>query len=443
MKEIPAETRYARSGDLNIAYQVIGDGPFDLILVPGLASHLDFQWEEEGQERFFNHLASFCRLIRFDKRGCGMSDPVANMPTLEERMDDVRAVMDAVGAEKVALIGLSEGGPLAALFAATYPAKVSKLVLWNSFASLVQRPPDFMNALPPAAIPILLETFRKEWGTGSSSANFVPDSVTDEQFKKWWNRFERMALSPGAAIQSTAMNLEIDVRDVLRSIQCPTMVLHSNGDTLVPFGHGEYLAKSIEGATLVQVQGKDHFAWRHPSVIAEMEKFLTGRIHSPVIDRVLATVLFTDIVGSTEQAIAMGDAGWSRMLQRHHADAKDRIEYYRGRFIDSAGDGILATFDGPGRAIACGKSIIELSKSAGIDVRAGLHTGEIELTKQGIAGAAVHIGSRVASLANAGEVLVTRTVKDLVVGSGIDFSNCGEHKLKGVPDEWQIFAAQI
>jgi pimeloyl-ACP methyl ester carboxylesterase len=440
MKEAEAETRYARSGGLHIAYQVLGDGPRDLIYVPGVVSHLEYQWEEESQARFFRKLASFCRLIRFDKRGSGLSDPLDHAPTLEERMDDVRAVLDAVGSRRTALLGLSEGGPLALLFAATYPDRASSLILWNTFASLVRREPDHPIGYPPASIDQVLDVMESAWGTGALIEAFAADSATDPSFRAWWARFERMSLSPGAARRAMRMNLEIDIRGILHLVRVPTLVLQTADDAGTPAACGKYLAERISGATYFESPGRDHFAWRDPNVPAEVERFLTGGQRPVEVDRILTTVLFADIVGSTERAAAVGDRSWREALDRYLGIAKRHIEYFRGRFIDAAGDGILAIFDGPGRAIGCARAIGQEARSIDLTIRSGLHTGEVEVTGERIAGLAVHIGARVSALAQPDEVLVTSTVKDLVVGSGLVFQDRGAQSLKGVPGEWRVFA---
>jgi len=433
------ETLYARSEKLHIAYQVTGEGPFDLLFVPGMASHLEFQWEEESQARFFRNLAGFSRLIRFDKRGCGLSDHVASMPTIEERMDDVRAVLDAAGSTRAAILGLSEGGPLGAVFAASFPDRVSALVLWNSFATLVQREPDHPMGYPTSATDGMVDAFESTWGSGAFAPVYVASAADDSVFLTWWARFERMALSPGAAAHSMRMNFEIDVRDILPVIRVPTLVIHAADDPTVPAASGRYLAEHVPGARYVEVPSVDHFDWRNPAVLGEIERFLTGRQRSVEVDRILATVLFTDIVGSTELAMKMGDRLWRAALEQHLGIARRNIEHFRGRFIDSAGDGVFATFDGPGRAIACARAILDQSRPIGFDIRAGIHCGEVELTGEKVVGAAVHIGARVSGLARPGQVLVTSTVKDLVVGSGIDFQDLGPRRLKGIPDEWRVF----
>ncbi len=438
------ETKYARSGGLHIAYQVVGDGPTDLVFVPGLGSHLEFQWEEATQANFFRRLSSFSRLIRFDKRGAGLSDPVALMPTIEERIDDIRAVMDAAGSERASLLGLSEGGPMSMVFAATHPERTSSLILWNTLPRFTHDD-EYPFGLPPEAVSQIVDGFERDWGkgTGTFLSICVPSAAKDEHFRAWWSRFERLALSPGAAVQSMRMNLEIDVRHVLPVIRSPTLVLFNAGDPLARGDPGKYMAERIAGAKYKTLDGVDHYAWREEDgVTAEIEEFLTGSRKLPETDRVLATVLFTDVVGSTDHLAKLGDRRWRVLLDRHDVIVRREIERFGGRLVDSTGDGTLASFDGPGRAIRCACEIAQEIRSLGLEVRAGLHTGEVEVREKGLAGIAVHIGARVASLASAGEVLVSSTVKDLVVGSGIAFADRGRHQLKGVPDEWHLFSVE-
>lgn len=435
------ETQYARSGDLNIAYQVVGDGPLDLVFVPGFVSHLEFQWEEPMQARFFSWLAAFSRLIRFDKRGTGLSDRVKT-GTLEERMDDVRAVMDAVGSERAALLGLSEGGPLSLTFAATYPERTTALILWNTFARL-QWAPDYPFGYGPESRKQILEDIKNHWGTGLFASFFAESAANDESFRNWWSRCERLAMSPGAALDGMRWIVDIDARHVLPVIRIPTLVLHAAGDSQVPVAFGRYMAERIDGAKYIELPGADHFAWTiGDAVVAEVEEFLTGSRPVPEMDRVLATVLFTDIVGSTEIASRLGDRAWHDILKRHHALVRAEFARFRGREVDTTGDGFLATFDGPARAVRCACSLRDRVRQLGIELRAGLHTGEVELIGDNIGGVAVHIGARVSALAQANEVLVSSTIKDLVVGSELQFSDRGLHALKGIQDEWRIFAVE-
>ena len=435
------ETRYARCGNLHIAYQIVGEGPPDLVFVPGVVSHLEHQWDEPLQTAFFRRLASFSRLIRFDKRGAGLSDRVERMPTIEERMDDVRAVMDAVGSERAAILGLSEGGPMGIVFAATHPDRTSKLILWNTFARIgwapgtsEERRQEFVDAR--------LRQYEEEWGTGSLVRRFVPSAAADPSFRDWWGRFERLSMSPGAALEAMRMNLEIDVRDILPSVRVPTLVIHHEGH-IYPREVSLYLADQIPDARYVQLPGSDHFAWREEDgVTQEIEEFLTGVRHEPETDRVLATLLFTDIVGSTERAADLGDRQWRDLLAHHHSLVRRELTRFRGREVDTAGDAFFATFDGPARAIRCACAIRDAVASLGITIRAGLHTGECEVMDDKVSGIAVHIGARVMGQAGPGEVLVSSTVKDLVAGSGLRFIDRGVHALKGVPGEWRLFAVE-
>jgi pimeloyl-ACP methyl ester carboxylesterase len=435
---VPPETRYAKSGDVHIAYQVVGDGAIDLVLVPGFVSHVEGWWEEPACVRFFERLASFTRLILFDKRGTGLSDRVAVVPTLEQRMDDLRAVMKEAGSERAAVLGVSEGGAMSTLFAATYPERTSALVLYGTFA-------EFCSWVPsPEHLEQFLRAIDETWGTGSSLPRFAPGAVQDERFKRWWARHERLGASPGAAIALMRMNSEIDVRHVLPTIRVPTLVLHRTGDVTVNVEAGRYQAAHIHGAKYVELPGVDHlpFVGDADSVLDEIEEFLTGVRSVPESDRVLATVLFTDIVGSTELAVRYGDRRWRDLLQAHHGLVRGELARFRGREVDTAGDGFLAIFDGPARAIRCAGSISDAVRPLGIEVRAGLHTGECEVMGEKVGGIAVHIGARVAAIAGPSEVWVSSTVKDLVAGSGLRFTDRGAHPLKGIPGEWHLFAVE-
>jgi pimeloyl-ACP methyl ester carboxylesterase len=439
----PPRTRYAKSGDVHIAYQVLGDGPIDVVWVPGFVSNVEYDWEHPRPARFFRRLASFSRLIRFDKRGTGLSDRVA-IPTLEERMDDVRAVLDAIGSSRAALVGVSEGGPMSLLFAATYPERTSALVLYGSYARRAWAP-DHPWGITRERMSGILETFEKDWGGASLALDiWSPSVVDDESYKQWRATYMRLAASPGAAIAVMRMNLEIDVRHVLPIINVPTLILHRIGDRLTPVDQARYMFKCILGAKLVELAGVDHtpYVGDVDAVLEEIEEFLTGIRRGVEPDRILATVLFTDIVGSTMRAAEMGDRKWAELLQQHHVIVRRELARFRGREVNTAGDGFLIAFDGPGRAICCAMSISRQVRLLGIEVRAGLHSGECETEGADLGGIAVHIGSRVAGMAKAGEILVSRTVKDLVVGSGISFEDRGLHALKGVPGEWHLFAVQ-
>ena len=439
MSDLP-RTRYVKSGEVHIAYQVLGDGPIDLLWVPGFVSHLEYDWEHPRPARFFRRLASFSRLIRFDKRGTGLSDRVA-IPTLEERMDDVRAVLDATGSSRAALIGVSEGGPMSLLYAATYPERTSALVLYGSYARRAWAP-DHPFGVTSERMRGILETLEKDWGASVAMEIWSPSMLGDDAYKQWRATYLRLAASPGAAISVMRMNMEIDARHVLPAIGAPTLILHRTGDRLTPVDQARHMAKHIRCAKLVELPGEDHTPWvgDTDALLDEIEEFLTGIRHGPEPDRILATVLFTDIVGSTKRAVELGDRDWRELLAQHHAIVRRQLARFRGHEVNIAGDGFLATFDGPGRAIRCAVSICREVRSLGIDVRAGLHSGECQVEDSKVEGIAVHIGSRVAATAKPGEVLVSSTVKDLVVGSGIAFEDRGMHALKGVPGEWHLFA---
>jgi pimeloyl-ACP methyl ester carboxylesterase len=438
---MPPETRYARSGDVNIAYQVVGGGLRDLVLVPGFVSNVEGFWEEPGVARFFDRLARFSRLILFDKRGTGLSDRVEDLPSLETRMDDVRAVMDAVGAERAALFGYSEGGPMCALFAATYPERTSALVMHGSYARRM-RAPDYPIGLNPADVERSVETVRREWGGPWGLELRAPSRAGDPRFRDWWARFLRLSASPSAAERLIRMNCAIDVRHVLPSVRVPTLILHPAGDRTVEPAHGRYLAERIPGARHVELPGIDHlpFCDNADGVLGEIEGLLARAAEPAEPERVLATVMFADIVGSTERAAALGDRRWRELLQGFQAAARRALARHRGRELDTAGDGVLAAFDGPARAVRCACEIGEAAGGLGLAVRAGVHTGECEVLGDKLAGIAVHIGARVAAEAGAGEVLVSSTVRDLVAGSGLRFESRGPRALRGVPGEWQLFS---
>ena len=429
---MPPRTQYAQSGNVNIAYQVVGDGPLDLVFVPGFVSHLDLQWADARVARFFDRLASFSRLILFDKRGTGLSDPVAAPASLEERIDDVRAVMDAAASERAALFGLSEGGPMSVLFAATYPHRTRALILCGSFASA--RDPEM------AAAADRVRALAEDWGAGRTLELFAP-SASNERNRLGRAAFERSAASPRMVRTIIEMAAETDVRDVLPTIRVPTLVLH-RADEFVPVAAGRRLAESIPGARLVVLPGADHipFYGDGEGYAEEIEEFLTGARHAPPPDRILTTVLFTDVVASTERAAALGDARWRELAAQHDEVVRAQLRRHRGVEVKTLGDGFLATFDGPARGVRCAQAIVEEVRTLGLEVRAGLHTGECEVVGSDIAGMAVNIGARISALAQAGEVLVSSTVKDLVVGSGITFADRGAHALKGVADEWRVFA---
>jgi class 3 adenylate cyclase len=440
-----SETRYARSGDVSIAYQVVGDGPFDLVYVPGFVSNIELMWEEPGLARFLERLASFSRLILFDKRGTGLSDPVPNdgLPTLEERMDDVRAVMDAVGSKRAALLGHSEGGNMCVLFSATHPERTTALLLVGSYAKRI-RSEDYPWAPTVEERAREIEETEATWGSPEAFRAMAPSKENDPDFQRWIGRYLRQSASPKAAAALLRMNTQIDVRNVLPTIGVPTLLLYRTHDADVHVDEGRYVAERIPGSTFVELPGADHLMWTGDAdaLLDEVEGFLTGVRRGPDPDRVLATVLFTDVVGSTETATRVGDRAWRSLLERHHQVVRRALARWRGREIDTAGDGFLATFDGPARAIRCAVAATEGIRELGLQIRAGLHTGEVEIAGGDVRGIAVHIGSRVAGLAGPGEVLVSRTVADLVAGSGIVLAERGEHELKGVSGTWLVYAVE-
>jgi len=432
-------TQYAKSGDVHIAYQVFGDGPLNVIFAPPAFCNVEHWWDHPDATRWLLRMASYARVVMFDKRGTGMSDPVADLPGLDQRMDDLRAVMEAVGMKEAALLGVSEGGPLTALFAATHPELCRALVLYGSFAR-------FASWLPTdEAMAQFLDYVDQAWGTGGSLPLFAPTRANDPVFQRWWGRFERLGASPATAKNLMLMNRQIDVSDIVSTIRVPTLVIHRTEDVTINVEGGRYLAHNIPGARYIEVPGKDHlpFVGDNTDEIADaIEEFLTGSRPPVAVDRVLATVLFTDIVGSTEKAATLGDHRWRDLLNNHHATIQNNLTRFRGRKVKTTGDGILATFDGPARGVRCACAISEETRPLGIEVRAGLHTGECEMMGDDVGGIAVHIGARVAALAGAGEVFVSSTVKDLVAGSGLRFGDRGSKSLKGVPGEWHVFAVE-
>jgi pimeloyl-ACP methyl ester carboxylesterase len=435
------ETHYARSGEVNIAYQVVGEGPRDLVLVPGWVSNVDCFWEHPQVARFLDRLASFSRLILFDKRGTGLSDRMADLPNLETRMDDVRAVMDAASSTRAGLVGYSEGGPMCALFAATYPERTSALIMIGSYARL-KPSADYPWGRPAESQQAWLETCQREWGGPVGLELRAPTLMQDQHVRDWWARFLRMSASPAAAVALSRMNFEIDIRHVLPAIRVPTLILHSAGDRTIDVGAGRFLGRQIAGAKYVEFPSPDHLPWGADAdaILDEIEEFLTGVRHGPEPDRVLATVTFTDIVDATRKAVEVGDRRWRDLLEAHHALIREQLAKFRGREIDTAGDGFLAAFDGPARAVRAACAIASGVRKLGLQIRAGLHTGECEIMGAKLGGVAVHIGARIASLATGDEVLVSHTVKDLVAGSGLRFEDRGLHALKGVPGEWHLFA---
>jgi pimeloyl-ACP methyl ester carboxylesterase len=435
-----AETRYADSGGVSIAYQVHGEGPLDLVFVPGFVSHVEMYMGDPTVARFFRRLASFSRLIVFDKREQGLSDRTGRPPTLEESMDDLKAVMEAAGCERPAIFGISEGGPMSMLFAATHPDRVSSLVLYGTFARLSEAP-DLPHGLPAAAFDRWAEMVRRGWGGPVGIDLWAPSFVGDPDFERSWAYLLRHGTSPAGAIALLDLYREIDARAALPAIDVPALVLHRRDDRVVHADHGTYLAERIPKATLVELEGADHvfFADDQDAILDEVEEFLVGsRATEP--ERGLATILFTDIVGSTERAAALGDRGWRQLLERHDAAVRRQLALHRGHEVKTMGDGFLATFDGPARAIRCAAALQGEVASLGIEVRAGIHTGEVELIGDDVGGMAVNIGARIGALADAGEVLVSSTVRELVVGSGLEFADRGVQTLKGAPGEWRLFA---
>jgi pimeloyl-ACP methyl ester carboxylesterase len=435
------EIHYARSGDVNVAYQVFGQGPLDLVIIPGWASNIEIFWEEPAVARFLTRLASFSRVILFDKRGTGLSDRVAEMPNLETRMDDVRAVLDTVGSERAALFGYSEGGVLCAVFAATYPNRTAALIMHASYARLTSTP-DYPWGLDEQERNAFVDRAVREWGAPIGIDLRAPSMAKDERFRQWWARFLRLSVSPAAFAALCHMNAQMDIRPILPAIRVPTLILHSINDRTLDVGGSRFLAEQIPAAKLVELSGPDHVPWLSDAevVLDEVAQFLTGARQASEAERVLATVLFTDIVGANERAASVGDRRWHDLLDSHHSLIRQELNRFRGREIDTAGDGFLAAFDGPARAVRCAGTISHAVRSLGIEVRAGLHTGECETMGDKLVGIAVHIGSRVAALAAPSEVLVSSTVRDLVAGSGLSFQDRGVHSLKGVPGEWRLFA---
>ena len=438
-------TLYARSGELSIAYQVFGDGPIDLLFAPGWISNVELGWEHPRVARFYERLASFSRVILFDKRGTGLSDrvPDARPPTMEERTDDIRAVLDAVGSERAAIFGVSEGGNMSVVFAATYPKRTTALITYSVFAKRVWSP-DYPWAPTPAERQQWLDSVLGRWGGEGDLAVLVPSVASDEPTREWFARMSRHSVSPSAALALGRMNTEIDTRAVLPSVRVPTLMFHPVDDQDVSIEEGRWMAARIPGARLIELPGGDHVPYFESAdaVLSGVEEFLTGVRPAPDSDRFLATVLFTDIVNGTPRAAELGDRHWRELVEAHHAIVRRELARYRGVEVDTAGDGFFATFDGPARAVRCALEIRDAVRPLGIEIRAGVHTGECEVIAGKTGGIAVIIGSRVREQAQPGEVLATSTVKDLVSGSGLHFEPRGPHRLKGVPDEWQIFAAR-
>jgi class 3 adenylate cyclase len=439
----PPETKYAKAGEVHIAYHVVGDGPIDLVLIPGLWTHVEHQWEEPSFARFLGRLAAFTRLIVLDVRGAGLSDRAPELPPMEQQMDDVLAVMDAAGSASAAFFGLSQAGPMAILFAASHPERTAGLVLYATYA-MTHREDDYPWGRSAEWLADYDRLIDQEWGSGVFLPQVAPSRVADKQFRKWWSRYERLSYGPGNALAYFRMNRQVDVRAILPTIRVPTLVLQRRDDVYREPGHAHYLAEHIPQAKLVELSGADHLPYLGDSdaILDEVQEFLTGVRPPPEHDRVLATVLFTDIVKSTERASALGDRAWSELLERHRVIVREELNRFRGREIDTAGDGFLATFDGPARAVRCAQAIVQAMVAIGMEVRVGVHTGEIVLIGEGVGGIAVHIGARVAAKAAPSQVLVSGTVRDLVAGSGIEFDDQGDFALKGVPGTWRLFVAR-
>jgi pimeloyl-ACP methyl ester carboxylesterase len=434
------EIRYAKSGDVHIAYQVFGNGPQNLVIIPGFISHVEHVWDSPDQAAWFNHLARRTRIVMFDKRGTGLSDRLGQLPNLDQRMDDARAVMDAAGVERAAIMGVSEGGSLAALFAASHPARCSALILYGSFARFSdwfptkQKFDGFLNYVETA------------WGTGNSVVAFAPSKKGDAAFQRWWGRFERLGGSPSAVINLMRMNSGINIENILPSISVPTLVLHRTEDPTVSIQAGRFLGAHIPGARLIELDGPDHVyyvgdnAMQIADLVADFAATPGTEAQSTTASRrMLATILFTDVVDSTSRARELGDKGWRELLEAHDATIRREVARFRGSEVKSLGDGFLILFDGPARAIHCAQAITEAMAPLSIKVRAGLHTGEVERTESDVLGIAVHLAARIMDTASASDVVISRTVKDLVAGSGIAFDDAGEHSLKGIEERWQLF----
>jgi class 3 adenylate cyclase len=436
------QTRYARSGDIHIAYQVVGDGPIDLLWVPTWIWQIEHMWDWPEAARMMRRIASFSRLITFDRRGAGLSERISGAPTLEEQMDDVVAVMDAVGSERAAVVAMLEAGAMACLFAATHPERTSALVLYEATPRMTAAA-DYDWPLTRDEREPLIEALGADWGSGERVVNITAGGAHNDRFKEWAGKLERLAASPGAAVAFFRMQSDIDVRPVLPSIQTQTLVMHRVDDPLIDIRHARYLAAHIPDARLLELPGSSSlpFGPDQDEVVDVIEEFLTGARHAPDPERILATVMFSDIVDSTSRAAEMGDRRWRTLLESIEGSVGSELSRHRGRVVKKMGDGLLATFDGPARAIRCATAIRDGARAQfGLDVRSGVHTGEIELIGDDVGGIAVHIGARVSAAADPGEVLVSGTVKDLVVGSGIHFEDRGERELKGVPGSWRLWA---
>lgn len=438
------ETRYVKSDEVHIAYQVLGEGPLDLLFVPGFVSNVEATWQSPERSAFFRRLAAFCRVILFDKRGTGMSDRGSQIFTLEQRMHDVRAILDEIRSEKAVLFGISEGGPMSLLYAATFPERTTALVLYGSYAKRSWAP-DYPFGWTEERWQAVISNFERNWGTpsGVDLAMWAPGIAGNPEAASRMTAYFRASASPSAAVAVMQMNREIDVRDVLPSIRVPALILHRTGDRVAHVEHARYMARHIPGARLVELPGDDHVPWvgDRGAILDEVELFVTGARQSLESERVLATVLFVDIASSTERAAAIGDRAWGELLASFQHKVREVSRQYRGQEIDTAGDGFLIAFDGPARAVRCACAVRDAVRALGVEVRCGVHTGECEKSGDKLAGIAVHTGARVAATAAAGEVLVSQTVRDLVAGSGLAFEDKGLYTLKGVPGEWRLFLA--
>ena len=435
------EIKFARSGDVDVAYRVVGDGPVDLVYVQGSYTHLEINWELPQFRRYCERLAEFTRLILFDKRGMGMSDRVAGATTLEERMDDIRAIMDAIGSDRAAVMGESEGGPLAILFAAAHPERTVALILQGGEVRERTDADWPWGESTEESFEAAMATLSERWGNGLGIDLIAPSVAGQEWARAWRGRLAVHSNTPAGAEAFMRMAFDIDVRNVVPAINVPTLIVHAAGDQVCHVENARFLARSISGSKYVELDSVEHVPWFDPDeTIAEIREFLTGTREASTPDRALATVLFTDLVGSTERAVEIGDRRWRDLVEQHHAAVRRELARFDGREVDTAGDGFFATFDGPARAIRCAQAIVEGVRPLDLAVRAGLHTGEVELADGKVAGIAVNIGARVAGTAGAGEVLVSGTVRDLVAGSGLAFEDRGTAALKGIPGEWRLFA---
>jgi len=438
------ETRYAKAGSLHLAYQVVGSGPPDILFVHGWISHIELMWEEPRMARFLERLASIGRLIVMDKRGTGLSDPVAltDLPTIEQRVDDLICVLDAVGSEQCTYFGTSESGATGLVFAASHPGRISGLVLLNSYARLA-RAVDYPQGIPAEVSEALFEAIERGWGQGVALEALVASQSGRPDVKRWWARYQRMAASPGAAVTLLKNAFATDARGVLPAVGVPTLVLHRAGDPFTGPEHGRYLADHIPGARYVELEGTDHlfFAEDLEMLLGEVQEFVTGTRESGHHERVLATLMFADIVGSTELASEMGDRAWGHLLIQYHDLIRKALARFHGRIVDTVGDGLFATFGGPAAAIRCAQAVTSSVTELGLRVRFGIHTGECEVVEGGLGGIAVNTAARIADSAGPGDILVSRTVKDLTAGSGIVFADRGTRTLKGLQGEWPLYAA--